>query len=209
MSKVNVIEHPLVQHKLSLMRQKDTSTGKFRTLMKEISLLLGYEVTRTLPLYYENIETPLSKTKAPFLEGKHLALISILRAGNGILDGLLQLMPSSKVGHIGLYRETKAKNIVEYYCKFPKDLSQRRTLVVDPILATGQSAAIALSRVKSENPLSIDFISLISSQEGIKHLQKNHPDINIFTAAIDEKLDDNAYIVPGIGDAGDRLFGTL
>lgn len=205
---VTVIDHPLVKHKLSLMRKKDTSTMSFRNLVTEVSMLLAYEVTRDLPLHYEEIETPLAKMSAPFLDGKKVCLITILRAGNGLLDGMLQIIPTARVGHVGLYRDPKTLGAVEYYLKLPKELTKRDAIVVDPMLATGNSAVAAVDRIKQAKPRSIRFVSLLSAPEGIKHLQEQHPDVDIFTAAIDDHLNDHGYIVPGLGDAGDRLFGT-
>ena len=208
-AEVTVINHPLVQHKLTLMRKAETSTAKFRTLLKEISLLLAYEVTRDLPLKYELIETPLALMSAPMLApDKKLVLVSILRAGQGILDGMLELMPSARVGHIGLYRDPKTLIAVQYYFKVPHDVDKRDMLVVDPMLATGNSAVAAVDQLKSTNPVSMKFICLLAAPEGIAHLQSQHPDVPIYTAAIDERLDEHGYIIPGLGDAGDRLFGT-
>ena len=208
-SKVIVIDHPLVQHKLTLMRRVETSTAKFRTLLKEISLLLAYEVTRDLPLKYEMIETPLASMNAPILApDKKLVIVSILRAGQGILDGMLELLPSARVGHIGLYRDPKTLIAIEYYFKVPHDVDKRNMLVVDPMMATGNSAVAAVERLKSTNPLSIKFVCLLAAPEGIKYFHTQHPDVPIYTAAIDERLDEHGYIVPGLGDAGDRLFGT-
>ncbi len=206
---VTVIDHPLIQHKLTLMRKAETSTAKFRTLLKEISLLLAYEVTRDLPLKYEQIETPLAPMNAPMLApDKKLVIVSILRAGQGILDGMLELMPSARVGHIGLYRDPKTLVAIEYYFKVPHDVDKRDMLVVDPMLATGNSAVAAVDRLKQTNPVSIKFVCLLAAPEGIKHFHEQHPDVPIYTAAIDQHLDNHGYIVPGLGDAGDRLFGT-
>ncbi|HEY9699425.1 MAG TPA: uracil phosphoribosyltransferase [Trichocoleus sp.] len=206
---VFLIEHPLVQHKLTLMRRADTHTQDFRRLMKEVSMLLAYEVTRDLPLKYEKIETPIAIMEAPVLAAeKKMVLVSILRAGQGLLDGMIELMPTAKVGHIGLYREPSTLTAVEYYLKLPPDVEQRDMLVVDPMLATGNSAVAAVDRLKEANPASIKFVCLLAAPEGIQHLQEQHPDIPIYTAAIDEQLNDHGYIVPGLGDAGDRLFGT-
>jgi len=208
-AEVTVIDHPLIQHKLTLMRKAETSTAKFRTLLKEISLLLAYEVTRDLPLKYEQVETPLALMSAPMLApDKKLVIVSILRAGQGILDGMLELIPSARVGHIGLYRDPKTLIAVEYYFKVPHDVDKRDMLVVDPMLATGNSAVAAIDRLKSTNPVSIKFVCLLAAPEGIAHLQDQHPDVPIYTAAVDERLDEHGYIVPGLGDAGDRLFGT-
>ncbi|MUL39023.1 uracil phosphoribosyltransferase [Gloeocapsopsis dulcis] len=208
-AEVTIINHPLIQHKLTLMRKAETSTAKFRTLLKEISLLLAYEVTRDLPLKSETIKTPLATMEAPLLApDKKLVIVSILRAGQGILDGMLELMPSARVGHIGLYRDPKTLIAIEYYFKVPHDVEQRDMLVVDPMLATGNSAAAAVTRLKSTNPASLKFVCLLAAPEGIEHFHEQHPDVPIYTAAIDEKLDEHGYIVPGLGDAGDRLFGT-
>ena len=205
---VFVISHPLVQHKLTLMRSKETSTGTFRTLLREISLLLGYEVCRDLPTTLVDIETPLTKTKAPMLDGKKVVVISILRAGGGILDGMLEILPSARIGHIGLYRDPKTLVAVEYYFKVPGEMTDRDCIVVDPMLATGNSAVAAVERLKETNPRSIKFVCLLTCPEGIKAFHEHHPDVPIYTAAIDECLNDKSYIVPGLGDAGDRLFGT-
>ncbi|MBD2561431.1 MULTISPECIES: uracil phosphoribosyltransferase [Nostoc] len=208
-NQVTLIEHPLIQHKLTLMRKAETSTTKFRTLLKEISLLLAYEVTRDLPLKYEQIKTPLAPMNAPMLApDKKLVLVSVMRAGQGILDGILELMPSARVGHIGLYRDPKTLIPVEYYFKVPHDVDQRDMLVVDPMLATGNSAVAAVERLKSTNPLSIKFVCLLAAPEGIEHFRDVHPDVPLYTAAIDDHLDEHGYIIPGLGDAGDRLFGT-
>lgn len=206
---ITIIEHPLVQHKLTLMRQVETSTAKFRQLLKEIGMLLAYEVTRDLPIKYEEIQTPLVKMKAPMLASdKKLAIVSILRAGQGLLDGMLELMPSARVGHIGLYRDPTTHLAVEYYFKLPHDIEHRDILVIDPMIATGNSAVAALDRIKEYHPQSLKLICLVAAPEGLKHLQQEHPDIPIYTAAIDDRLDDRAYIVPGLGDVGDRLYGT-
>ncbi|MES1024056.1 MULTISPECIES: uracil phosphoribosyltransferase [Chroococcaceae] len=208
-NKVTVISHPLIQHKLTLMRKAETSTAKFRTLLKEISLLLAYEVTRDLPLKTETIKTPLATMEAPVLApDKKLVIVSILRAGQGILDGMLELMPSARVGHIGLYRDPKTLIAIEYYFKVPHDVDKRDMLVVDPMLATGNSAAAAVTRLKLTNPVSLKFVCLLAAPEGIEHFHEQHPDVPIYTAAIDQQLDEHGYIVPGLGDAGDRLFGT-
>ena len=208
MKNVTVIDHPLVQHKLSLMRKKETSTAGFRRLLNEISLLLGYEVTRDMPLTYETIETPLTEMQAPILDGKKVAVISILRAGNGIMDGILQLIPSARVGHVGLYRDPETLKAVEYYYKVPEQMEDRDVIVVDPMLATGHSAIAAVSRIKESGPRALKFVCLLAAPEGIEAFQEAPPDVEIFTAAIDSHLNDHGYIVPGLGDAGDRLFGT-
>jgi uracil phosphoribosyltransferase len=205
---VTVIDHPLVQHKLTLIRQKETGTGQFRVLVREISMLLAYEVTRDMPLTRIRIETPLASMDAPFLEGKKIALVSILRAGNSILEGMLELIPAARVGHIGLYRDPKSLQAVEYYLKLPDDLPNRDVLLVDPMLATGNSAVAALNRLKDAEARSIKFICLVAAPEGIANVQKKHPDIPIFTASIDERLNEHGYILPGLGDAGDRVYGT-
>jgi len=205
---LQVISHPLVQHKLSLMRKKSTSTQSFRTLIREVGTLLAYEVTKDLPLIYEEIETPLMKMDAPFLEGKKLCLVSILRAGNGLLDGFMELLPSARVGHIGLYRDPETLVAVEYYMKLPDLINQRLVLALDPMLATGHSSAAAVTRLKENGAKNIRFICLLAAPEGIEYFNKVHPDVPIFVAAIDEKLNDHAYILPGLGDAGDRIFGT-
>lgn len=204
-----LIKHPLIQHKLTLMRRSDTHTQDFRRLLKEISLLLAYEVTRDLPLRYELIETPLMKMEAPILAAeKNMVIVSIMRAGQCLLDGMLELIPTAKVGHIGLYREPSTLQAVEYYLKLPQDTEQRDMLVVDPMLATGNSAVAAVDRLKDANPLSIKFVCLLASPEGIAYFHEQHPDVPIYTAAIDQGLDTHGYIVPGLGDAGDRLYGT-
>jgi len=205
---IQVISHPLVQHKLSLMRKKSTSTQSFRTLIREVGTLLAYEVTKDLPLIYEEIETPLMKMDAPFLEGKKLCLVSILRAGNGLLDGFMELLPSARVGHIGLYRDPETLVAVEYYMKLPDLINQGLVLALDPMLATGHSSAAAVTRLKENGAENIRFVCLLAAPEGIEYFKKVHPDVPIFVAAIDEKLNDHAYILPGLGDAGDRIFGT-
>ena len=205
---LQVISHPLVQHKLSLMRKKSTSTQSFRTLIREVGTLLAYEVTKDLPLIYEEIETPLMKMDAPFLEGNKLCLVSILRAGNGLLDGFMELLPSARVGHIGLYRDPETLVAVEYYMKLPDLINQRLVLALDPMLATGHSSAAAVTRLKENGAENIRFVCLLAAPEGIEYFNKVHPDVPIFVAAIDEKLNDHAYILPGLGDAGDRIFGT-
>ena len=206
--KLQIINHPLVQHKLSLMRKKNTSTQSFRTLIREVGTLLAYEVTKDLPLIYKEIETPLMKMDAPFLEGKKLCLVSILRAGNGLLDGFMELLPSARVGHIGLYRDPETLVAVEYYMKLPDLINQRMVLALDPMLATGHSSAAAVARLKEYGAENIRFVCLLAAPEGIEYFNKVHPDVPIFVAAIDEKLNDHAYILPGLGDAGDRIFGT-
>lgn len=205
---VTVIDHPLVQHKLTLMRRAETSAALFRALLREISMLLAYEVTRDMPLAQQRIHTPLAAMRAPVLAGKKLVVVSIMRAGDGILDGILELIPSARVGHIGLYREPQTHVAVEYYFKVPEDIAERDAMVVDPMLATGNSAVAALSRLKEVGAKSLKFVCLLAAPEGIAHVQEQHPDVPIFTAAIDERLDVHGYILPGLGDAGDRLFGT-
>lgn len=208
MPEVHVVGHPLIQHKLTLMRRKETPTVQFRLLLREIAILLAYEVTRDLPVVYEQIETPLMPMKAPVLEGKKIVVISILRAGNGLLDGIVEILPSARVGHIGLYRDPRTLVAVEYYFKVPEKMADRDVLVVDPMLATGHSAVAAVDRIKGTNPKSIKFMCLLSAPEGIRHFHEHHPDVPIWTAAVDERLNDHGYILPGLGDAGDRLFGT-
>jgi len=205
---VHVIDHPLVQHKLTLMRSKETSTSKFRSLLREISMLLAYEVWRDLKTTLVDIETPISPMKAPMLDGKKTAIIAILRAGGGILEGMLDVLPSARIGHIGLYRDPKTLAPVEYYYKVPENLDSRDVIVVDPMLATGNSAVAAVARLKESGPRSIKFVCLLTCPEGIKVFHAAHPEIPIYTAAVDERLNEKSYIVPGLGDAGDRLFGT-
>ncbi|MBZ8181422.1 uracil phosphoribosyltransferase [Oscillatoria salina] len=208
-SPVTVIDHPLVQHKLSLMRHTQTSTAKFRQLLREVSMLLAYEVTRDLPLKYAEIQTPLATMQAPMLASdKKMAIVSIMRAGQGLLDGILELIPSARVGHIGLYREPTTHLAVEYYFKLPHDVEHRDILLVDPMLATGNTAVAAVDRIKEFNPRDIKFLCLLAAPEGIAHFHEHHPDVPIYTAAIDDKLDEHGYILPGLGDAGDRLYGT-
>ena len=205
---VHVITHPLVQHKLSILRRKDTATGDFRTLLREISVLMGYEVLRDLPTEEVEIETPLEKMKARKLSGKKLCIVPILRAGNGFVEGLLQLVPAARVGHIGLYRDPETLVAVEYYLKFPDDLPNRHVIVVDPMLATGHSAIAAVERIKNADATEIKILCLIAAPEGLKAFHEAHPDVPVYTAAIDRELNDHGYILPGIGDAGDRIFGT-
>jgi uracil phosphoribosyltransferase len=206
--KVVVIDHPLVQHKLTLMRRTETSTGSFRRLMREIGTLLAYEATRDLPLRMESIETPLAPMMAPLVEGKKLCFVSILRAGNGLLDGMLELVPSARVGHIGLYRDPHTLNPIEYYLKLPQDIAERRVIVVDPMLATGNSAAGAVHRLKDHGVGAIKVVCMLAAPEGIANFHQQHPEVDLYTAAIDERLDEHGYIIPGVGDAGDRIFGT-
>lgn len=205
---LTIVRHPLVQHKLTLMREKDTSTASFRQLLREISLLLAYEVTRALPMTTKRIETPLCPMDAPAIDGKKLALISILRAGNGLLDGILELIPAARVGFIGLYRDPVTLQPVQYYCKLPDHLDERISIVVDPMLATGNSSAAAVTLLKQAGAKEIRFLCLLAAPEGIKHMAEVHPDVQIVTAAVDSHLDEHGYIVPGLGDAGDRMFGT-
>ncbi len=206
--KVHVIDHPLVQHKLTLMRSKETSTSTFRHLLREISMLLAYEVTRDLSTTRIPIETPIAAMQAPVLDGKKIVVISVLRAGNGILDGMLDILPSARVGHIGMYRDPKTLTAVEYYYKVPENMGDRDAIVVDPMLATGNSAVAAIERLKESGPRSIKFVCLLTCPEGIRVFHGAHPDVPIYTASIDDRLNEKSYIVPGLGDAGDRLFGT-
>jgi uracil phosphoribosyltransferase len=203
-----VISHPLVLHKLTLMRKKETSTANFRRLLKEIAILMAYEVTRDLPLDEVDIETPIGPTRAPVISSKKLCLVSILRAGNGLLDGMLDIVPSARVGHIGLYRDPKTLQAVEYYFKVPEDIAERLVILLDPMLATGHSAIAAVERIKQRGAAAIKFVSLLAAPEGIAAFAGAHPDITVYTAAVDSHLNDHGYIVPGLGDAGDRLFGT-
>jgi uracil phosphoribosyltransferase len=205
---LTVVRHPLVQHKLSLMREKDTSTASFRRLLREISLLLAYEVTRELDMTTRRIETPLEPMDAPVLEGKKLALISILRAGNGLLDGILELIPAARVGFVGLYRDPETLQPVQYYCKVPDALESRMSIVVDPMLATGNSSVAAIDLLKERGASNIRFLCLLAAPEGVARMKAAHPDVPIVTAALDSHLNDHGYIVPGLGDAGDRMFGT-
>jgi uracil phosphoribosyltransferase len=208
MENLTIVDHPLVQHKLSLMRRKQTPTCLFRQLLREISTLLAYEVTRDLPLALEEIETPVAAMRAPVLSGKKLCFVSILRAGNGILDGMLDLVPSARVGHIGLYRDPQTLAAVEYYYKVPEDVADRLVIAIDPMLATGNSAIAAVQRLKDGGGQSIKFVCLLAAPEGIAAFNAAHPDVAIFAAQCDERLNEHGYIVPGIGDAGDRLYGT-
>ena len=205
---VRVIDHPLVQHKLTLMRQREQSTAGFRQLLREISLLLAYEVTRDLPLTSREIETPLASMEAPVLSGKKLCFVSVLRAGSGLLEGMLDLMPSARVGHVGLYRDPRTLVAVEYYYKVPQDIGDRLVVVVDPMLATGNSAIAAVDRLKQGGAGRMKFVCLLAAPEGVRAFNEAHPDVELFTAAIDERLDEHGYIVPGLGDAGDRIYGT-
>ena len=208
MSNVHLVDHPLVQHKLTLMRRKDASTNSFRRLLNELSMLMAYEVTRDMPMQEIDIETPLEMTRGKVIDGKKLVFVSILRAGTGILDGMLSVVPGARVGHIGLYRDPKTLTAVEYYFKMPSEMAERDIVVVDPMLATGNSAVAAVDRLKELRPRSIKFVCLLTCPEGVATMQKAHPDVPIYTAAIDRQLDDHGYILPGLGDAGDRIFGT-
>ena len=208
MSTLHVITHPLVQHKLTLMRQKDASTNSFRRLLDELSTLMAYEVTRDMPLQDVEIETPLETMTGQMIDGKKLVLVSILRAGDGFLDGMLRVVPGARVGHIGLYRDPATLQPVEYYFKMPSEMSERDVVVVDPMLATGNSAAAAVARIKQLSPKSIKFVCLLAAPEGVAVMQAAHPDVDIYTAAVDRELNDHGYILPGLGDAGDRIFGT-
>ena len=205
---LTLVDHPLVQHKLSLMRDRESPTGMFRQLMREVGLLLGYEATRDLPLDQTEIETPLERANLPILAGKKLCLVSILRAGNGLLDGMLELMPSARVGHIGLYREPTTLAAVEYYAKLPDDLAERDVILIDPMLATGNSAVAAIERLRNQGARSIKFVCLVAAPEGVAQLAAAYPDIPIVAAALDRCLNEHGFILPGLGDAGDRLFGT-
>jgi len=205
---LTIVNHPLVQHKLTKLRERGTSTAKFRQLLREISLLLGYEVTRNLPMTTTNIDTPLEEMEAPILKGKKLALISILRAGNGLLDGVLELIPSARVGFVGLYRDEATLKPVQYYYKVPKDLNQRVVIAVDPMLATGNSSVAAIDLLKKSGAKDIRFLCLLAAPQGIARMKEAHPDVSIVTAAVDRQLSDIGYILPGLGDAGDRMFGT-
>ena len=205
---LTVVDHPLVLHKLSLMRDKHTPSAVFRELLREISLLLAYEVARDLPMVMQTIETPIAEMEAPILKGKKLVIVSILRAGNGLLEGMLDLMPSARVGHIGIYRNPETLQPVEYYMKVPEDIAERRVIVVDPMLATGNSVCAAIARLKQKGAKDIKLVCLLSAPEGIRHVAADHPDVQIFTAAVDSHLNSHGYIVPGLGDAGDRMYGT-
>jgi uracil phosphoribosyltransferase len=205
---VHVIDHPLVQHKLTLMRRKDTSTKSFRELVHELSALLAYELTRDMPMQQIEIETPLEKMMSPVIDGKKIVLASILRAGNGFLDGMLQVLPGARVGHIGLYRDPATLQAVEYYFKMPSGMEERDVIVLDPMLATGNSAVAAVDRLKATQPRSIRFVCLVTCPQGIKTFHDAHPDVPIYTPAVDRGLNEHGYIVPGLGDAGDRIFGT-
>lgn len=208
MSTLHIIDHPLIQHKLTIMRDKNTSTKDFRELLDEIALLMGYEVTRDLPLEDVEVETPLCTATMKRIAGKKLAVVPILRAGLGMVDGLLRLVPSARVGHIGLYRDPETHEPVEYYCKMPPDVEERLVIIVDPMLATGGSAADAITMVKRRGAKNIRLLCLVGAPEGVAKVQASHPDVDIYLASLDERLNDHAYILPGLGDAGDRIFGT-
>ena len=207
--KVNVIDHPLIQHKLTLMRQKDTGTKDFRELLEEISMFMAYEITRDFPLKEVEIETPVATCKSKVLAGKKVGVVPILRAGLGMLNGVVNMIPAARVGHVGMYRDPETLKPVEYYCKMPGDVAERTLIVVDPMLATGGSASAALSLIKEKGAQSIILMCLVAAPEGIEVINKEHPDVPVYVAAVDEKLNDHGYIVPGLGDAGDRIFGTL
>lgn len=205
---LNIINHPLVQHKLTLMRRKETPSSTFRQLLWEISMLLAYEITQDLHLVDVNIDTPLCRTRSPILAGKKLALISILRAGNGLLDGILEVIPAARVGFVGMYRNEETLEPIEYYCKVPAELEDRLVIAVDPMLATGNSSVAAIDRLKKEGAKDLRLLCLLAAPEGVARMKEAHPDVPVFTASLDEKLDNRGYIVPGLGDAGDRMFGT-
>ncbi len=205
---VYVLDHPLIQHKLTLMRDKKTSTKEFRELVAEVSMLMCYEVTRDLPLRNVKVETPLRKTQGKMIDGKKLALVPILRAGLGMVDGMTNLIPMAKIGHIGLYRDPETLRAIEYYCKLPSDIEDRDVILLDPMLATGGTVVAAIGFLKERNIKNIKYVCLIAAPEGVTNMHSHYPDIPIFCASLDEALDENAYIVPGLGDAGDRLFGT-
>jgi uracil phosphoribosyltransferase len=208
MDHLTVVDHPLVQHKLTLMRRKETSTGEFRRLLREISQLLAYEVTRELPMTTRRIQTPMQEMDAPVLDGRKLALVSILRAGNGLLDGMLELVPSARVGFVGLYRDEETLKPVQYYFKAPSELNERLVIAVDPMLATGNSSAAAIDLLKAQGATDIRFLCLLAAPEGVARMKEAHPDVPIVTASLDERLNEKGYILPGLGDAGDRMFGT-
>ena len=208
MNNVHLIDHPLVQHKLTLMRRKDASTASFRRLLNELATLMAYEVTREMPMQEIEVETPLETTTGKVIDGKKLVFVSIMRAGAGILDGMLAVVPGARVGHIGLYRDPKTHTAVEYYFKMPSEMHERDVIVVDPMLATGNSAVAAVDRLKEVRPRSIKFVCLLTCPEGLKAMTDAHPDVPVYTAAIDRQLNEQAYILPGLGDAGDRIFGT-
>jgi len=205
---LTIITHPLVQHKLTLMRRKETPSSSFRQLLWEISMLLAYEITRDLPLQEVSVETPVCRTRAPLLSGKKLALVSIMRAGNGLLDGILELIPAARVGFVGMYRDEGTLEPVEYYCKVPDQLEDRLVIAVDPMLATGNSSVAAIDRLKEAGAKEVRLLSLLAAPEGVARIQEAHPEVSVYTASLDEKLNEKGYIVPGLGDAGDRMFGT-
>ncbi|MDA7699476.1 uracil phosphoribosyltransferase [Opitutales bacterium] len=205
---LTIITHPLVQHKLTLMRRKETPSSSFRQLLWEISMLLAYEITRDLPLQEVSVETPVCRTRAPLLSGKKLALVSIMRAGNGLLDGILELIPAARVGFVGMYRDEGTLEPVEYYCKVPDQLKDRLVIAVDPMLATGNSSVAAIDRLKEAGAKEVRLLSLLAAPEGVARIQEAHPEVSVYTASLDEKLNEKGYIVPGLGDAGDRMFGT-
>jgi uracil phosphoribosyltransferase len=205
---VHHVTHPLVQHKLTLMRQKDRSTNSFRRLLHELSMLMAYEVTREMPTSMIEIETPLATMRSPVIDGKKTVFVAVMRAGDGFLDGMLEVVPGARVGHIGLYRDPKTLVAVEYYFKMPQDMHERDAIVLDPMLATGNSAVAAVERLKETRPKSIRFVCLLAAPEGLRNFQAHHPDVPVYTAAVDERLDEHGYILPGLGDAGDRIFGT-
>jgi len=205
---VQVIDHPLLQHKLTIVRRSDTTTDNFRRLVREIASMMAYEATRDLPVEQVSITTPVASCEAPMISGKKLCLVSILRAGNGMLDGMIDLLPGARVGHVGLYRDPQTLEAVEYYYKVPDDIEERLVIVVDPMLATGNSASAALSRLKEDGVTSLKFVCLLAAPEGLEALARQHPDVAVTTGAIDSHLNDHGYIVPGLGDAGDRIFGT-
>ncbi|MCR2044686.1 uracil phosphoribosyltransferase [Anaerosalibacter massiliensis] len=208
MGKVVILDHPLIKHKLTFIRDKNTGSKEFRELVKEVSMLMAYEVTRDLPLEDINIETPVAETKSQVIAGKKLGLVPILRAGLGMVDGMLNLLPAAKVGHVGLYRDPETFKPVEYYCKLPQDIEERELIVLDPMLATGGSAVAAIQFLKNKGATNIKLMNLIAASEGLEEVSKAHPDVDIYVAGVDERLNEDAYIIPGLGDAGDRLFGT-
>ncbi len=206
---LHVIDHPLVQHKLTLMRRRETSTNNFRRMLGEVGALMAYEVTRDMPMQYVDIDTPLERMRSPLIDGKKLVFVPILRAGTGLLDGFLSVIPAARVGHVGLYRDPATLDAVEYYFKMPQHMHERDVVVLDPMLATGNSAVAAVTRIKATNPRSIRFVCLVAAPEGVRTFAAAHPDVTVYTAAVDRQLNDHGYIVPGLGDAGDRIFGTL
>jgi len=207
-AQIHLVDHPLVQHKLTLMRQKDRSTNSFRRLLHEISMLMAYEATRDMPTQLVDIETPLEAMKSPVIDGKKTVFVAIMRAGEGFLNGMLEVVPGARVGHVGLYRDPKTLVAVEYYFKMPHDMHERDAIVLDPMLATGNSAVAAVDRLKETAPKSIRFVCLLAAPEGLKNFHAHHPDVPVYTAAVDRQLNEHGYIVPGLGDAGDRIFGT-